>query len=527
MHDVALDQLPELYRSAAVRMAERIAIDRYGLSEDDLMARAGLAAWRCLLERWPQAQRIGIACGPGNNGGDGYVLAEWARASGRQVQVLSLHDAVKPGAAERAAETYLHNGGRAMTFHAEDGLPDADVWVDALFGIGLHRALDGAAADLVRALNRVAAPLLALDVPSGVDADNGHVENVAVRATFTLSFICGKPGLYTGRGRNAAGEVRIERLGLDDSIFDDSSSEGLEPSARLAQAGHLSQWLRPRARDAHKGHFGHVLCIGGDHGYGGAIALCAEAAHRAGAGLVSVATRAEHVAMLLTRRPECMARAIDDIDALRPLLEKADVLAIGPGLGQGEWGLALLEATLSQAKRTATPVVLDADALNMLSRRDPMPLPQAVLTPHPGEAARLLSTTTQEIERDRAQAARRLATRYDATVVLKGAGTLVAASGQAPVVIDAGNPGMASGGMGDALTGAIAAMLAQCVASRSDATGEEGAKKNHAVFTSVVCGTLLHSAAADAAAHEGGECGLLASDLFPYLRRLSNPVGHE
>lgn len=512
MRSADLDALPRLYRSDAVRAIERIAMDRYDLDEDDLMARAGLAAWRLLLDRWPDAQRIGIVCGPGNNGGDGYVLAELARSSGRQVQVLRLGDAVKPGPAARAAEAFRLAGGAIATYRSGDAWPYADVWVDALFGIGLHRALDGVAADCVRALNRDnASPVLALDVPSGVDADTGHHDG-AVRATATLSFICGKPGLYTGRGRTAAGEVAIDRLGLHDEVYDD-----LQPAARVANADALAEWFRPRARDAHKGRYGRVLCVGGDHGYGGALALCAEAAHRAGAGLVSAATRAEHVPTLLTRRPECMARAADDGDALHTLLDDASVVAVGPGLGRGAWGADLLDAALAAAK----PMVIDADALNLLAQRAPRMLGDATITPHPGEAARLLGVDVGEIERDRFRAAQSLAARYGCVVVLKGAGTVVAAPDETPVVVDAGNPGMASGGMGDALTGILAALIAQSAAEPGDAQDAAHRASTHAI---AVCGALLHSAAADAAAREGGERGLLASDLFPYVRRLANPV---
>ena len=400
MHKAAFHDLPKLYRGAAVRAAEQAAMARFGLDEDDLMARAGLSAWRVLLDRWPQAQRIGIVCGPGNNGGDGYVLAELARSSGRHVQVMRLSHDVKPGAATRAADAFLQAGGEAAIFVADDVLPQADVWVDALFGIGLRRSLDGAAADVVAALNRQGSPVLALDVPSGVDADSGHHHGLAVRAHVTLSFIAGKPGMYTGRGRAAAGEVLIDTLGLADHVFDD-----LEPAARIARPDALLLWLKPRERNAHKGHFGSVLCIGGDHGFGGAIALCAEAAHRVGAGLVSAATRAEHVATLLTRRPECMARAVDHVDALQPLLDRASVVAIGPGLGNSEWSAAMLYAALNAAK----PRVLDADALNALARRDALVLGDAVLTPHPGEAARLLGCDVAEVERDRIVSARRLA----------------------------------------------------------------------------------------------------------------------
>ncbi|MFZ2754112.1 MAG: NAD(P)H-hydrate dehydratase [Lysobacteraceae bacterium] len=494
----SLHDLPKLYRSSAARAAEQVAMTRFGLDEDDLMARAGLAAWRLLLDRWPQAQRIGVVCGPGNNGGDGYVLAELARSSGRHVFVLRLGDDVKAGAARRAADAYLQAGGEAATFLDDDGLPQADVWVDALFGIGLHRPLEGGAADLVAALNHQASPVLALDVPSGVDADSGHHHGLAIQAVVTLSFIAGKPGLYTGAGRAVAGEVVIDSLGLADHVFDD-----LEPAARIARPDALPLWLKPRARNAHKGSFGTVLCIGGDHGFGGAVALCAEAAHRVGAGMVGAATRAEHVPVLLARCPETMARAVESAAQLKPLLDRCTVIAIGPGLGRGEWGEALLEAAIAQD----VPMVIDADALNLLSN-SPKTLEMAVLTPHPGEAARLLRTSVAQIEQDRIASAKRLADEYGCVVVCKGAGTVVAAPDEIPVIVDAGNPGMATGGMGDVLTGVIAALIAQGCAN----------------FDAAICGALLHAAAGDAAAHDDGERGLLPSDLFPHLRRLANPT---
>ncbi len=472
---------------------------RFGLDEDDLMARAGLAAWRLLLDRWPQAQRIGVICGPGNNGGDGYVLAELARSSGRHVYVLRLHDQVKPGASARAADAYLQASGQVMTFITGHDLLPFDICVDALFGIGLHRALEGSAAAMVEALNHQASPVLALDVPSGVDADTGFHHGPAVRADVTLSFIAGKPGLYTGRGREAAGEVVIDTLGLADHVFDD-----LEPAARVARPDALQRWSKPRPRTAHKGHFGSVLCIGGDRGFGGAVVLCAEAAHRTGAGMVSAATRPEHVPVILARRPECMARAVDSDAQLKPLLDKATVIAIGPGLGGDGWGETLLHAALARG----LPMVIDADALNLLSKSSKT-LAMAVLTPHPGEAARLLKSTVAVIERDRIASAQRLAERFGCVVVWKGAGSIIAAPGEVPVIIDAGNPGMATGGMGDVLTGVIAAVLAQGVSPH---------------FEAAICGALLHAAAGDAAARDGGERGLLASDLFPHLRRLANPV---
>jgi NAD(P)H-hydrate epimerase len=265
----------------------------------------------------------------------------------------------------------------------------------------------------------------------------------------------------------------------------------------------LPNWLHPRARDSHKGRHGRVLCVGGDHGSGGAILLCAQAAARSGAGWTQVATRAVHVTALLARLPEAMGDAVDDGAALSLRLGRADVIAIGPGLGQGEWGRDLLATALEAGK----PLVLDADALNLLALR-PRPLPAStILTPHPGEAARLLDISTTEVQGDRFHAARALCERHGCVIVLKGAGTIIAAPGRIPRVIDAGNPGMAVAGMGDVLTGVIAALSAQGLAA----------------FDAASCGALLHAAAGDAAARDGGQRGLLPTDLMHWLRRLANP----
>lgn len=267
----------------------------------------------------------------------------------------------------------------------------------------------------------------------------------------------------------------------------------------------LPAWLPPRPRDSHKGANGHVLCIGGDHGSGGAIVLCAQAALRTGAGLASVATRAAHVPALLARQPEAMAHAVESADALAPLFARASIIAIGPGLGQGAWGRAMLAAALAASK----PLVLDADALNLLAAA-PRALPAGtILTPHPGEAARLLDSDIASVQGDRNAAALALLQRYGAVVVLKGAGTIVAAPGRIPRVVAAGNPGMATGGMGDLLTGVIAALRAQGL----DA------------FDAASCGALLHAHAGDLAAREDGMRGLLPSDLLPWLHRCANPRG--
>ncbi len=450
------------------------------------MQRAGQAAWRCLLEHWPQAHRILVLCGPGNNGGDGWVLARHAQESGVAVTVMTVAGlGPRTPLAQEMAASYADAGGCTEAF--VDALPACDVIVDALLGIGGERAPEGDLARLIDAANAAGMPILALDVPSGVDAGSGAVPGIAIRATRTLQFIAPHAGLVTGAACNHVGARQLATLDVPATCF-----EGIAPKAELQPRPKLPR----RPRDSHKGRYGHVLAIGGEHGTGGAIALTAEAALRSGCGLLSVATRATHVPMLLARRPEAMVHAAEGADALVPLLERADALALGPGIGRGRWTRELVDASLAGGK----PCVIDADALHLLAEA-PRALPAAVLTPHPGEAARLLGCDIANVQRDRYQAAARIADRHGCAVVLKGAGTVVAAPGHTSRVIDIGNPGMASGGMGDALTGVIATLLAQGMAP----------------FDAAASGAWLHARAGDRAA-VAGEAGLLASDLIAELR---------
>lgn len=485
-----------LYHNAALRRIEAQAAASLG-DAFVLMQRAGLAAWHAVLAHWPQAQRIGVLCGPVNNGGDGYVLARHAQEAGRDVRVIRLQAHAPRGElAQRAAREYLAAGGRVDDF--DGALAETDLIVDALFGIGLSRALDTDATALIEAVDASTALVLALDTPSGVDADTGHVHGAAIHATHTLQFIAAHVGLATGAALEHVGTCAVATLDLPED-----SLHAAPPAAYALRCDDLRAMLQPRRRNAHKGDAGRVLCIGGDHGKGGAIVLCAEAALRCGAGLVDVGTRPAHVAALLSRLPEAMTHDLDAADVVAGLLAAADVVAIGPGLGMQAWGNALYSAALDCGK----PLVVDADALNRLAlAARPMP-DDAVLTPHPGEAARLLGITTQQVQADRHAAARALSDRYGCVIVLKGAGTIVTSPQHTPYVVMAGNPGMAVGGMGDVLTGSIAALRAQGLSA----------------FEAASCAALLHASAGDAAAREGGERGLLPSDLFAHLRRLSNP----
>ncbi|HFF6188484.1 NAD(P)H-hydrate dehydratase [Stenotrophomonas maltophilia] len=487
--------LADLFDSVAARALDAQASALAADGGWGLMAQAGQAAWQCLLQHWPQVRRIGVVVGAGNNGGDGLVLARHARQAGRVVTVIALPG--KPPStvlAQRAASDFKSDGGIVMEF--DGALPEADIWVDALFGLGFDRAPEGAAQALIAAVNAQEAPVLALDVPSGVDADRGAVPGVAVNAALTLQFIVAHRGLYTGDALDHCGQKALAPLQLPAAAW-----LGASPAAEHWTQARLPALLPPRRANTHKGESGHVLCVGGNHGSGGAIAMAAEAALRAGAGLLSLGTRRDHVGPLLARLPEAMTHALEDGDVLPALLEKARVVAIGPGLGQDEWARAMFAQVLDSDK----PLVVDADALNLLAQ-DPRALPDAILTPHPGEAARLLGCSTADIQADRYRCAQALAERFHAVVVLKGAGSIVTAPGQAPRLIAAGNPGMAVGGMGDLLTGIIASLRAQGLAA----------------FDAAAAGALLHALAGDAAAADGAR-GLLPTDLLVPLRRLANP----
>lgn len=481
----------DLYTVEQVRALDRRAIDVLGIPGFELMRRAAAAAFACLRRHWPDATRVGVYCGPGNNGGDGYLLASLAREAGLSVVVFALPGELH-GDGALARSTFERAGGQVHAWDEAGFLVDVDVHVDALYGTGLTRTLSPAVARLVALIRASRVPVLALDVPSGLDADSGACSGEAVRADVTVTFIAAKRGLYTGQAAEFVGRVELHTLSLPEPLWLDA-----RPDATLM----LAESLPARPRTSHKGTNGHVLAIGGDAGTAGAIRLCGEAALRAGAGLVSVATRASNLTALNAARPELMAHAVDGPQALEPLLDRATVLAAGPGLGRSAWAHALWLTALDSAK----PLVLDADGLNLLATEPRQFTHPAVLTPHPGEAARLLGTDVARIEADRFAAVRRIADTYGAVVVLKGAGSLVASPEGRVAVCPWGNPGMATGGMGDLLTGVIAALLAQ------------GCDAWHAACL----GVGLHARAGDLAA-EQGERGLLASDLLAPLQRLSN-----
>lgn len=486
-----------LYTAEQVRYLDRLAMQHIGITGYELMQRAGCAALAVLQERWPKARRIAVVAGPGNNGGDGYVLARYARDAGMAVDLYALVPVERlAGDAARAAHDFIAAGGIPLEGAGLD-LQRYEVLVDGVFGTGLTRPPEGAGLEAVRALNAAGKPVLALDLPSGLAADTGAVPGEAVRAAVTVSFIGLKRGLYTGNGPDHCGEIRHAGLGTPELVY-----RHVQASALLVRE--FRGCLPPRPRSAHKGSHGHVLVVGGNAGYSGAARLAGEAALRVGAGLVSIATHPGHAAFLNLARPELMVRAAHGPADLQPLLERASVIALGPGLGQDDWACRLWECALA----SGLPLVLDADGLNLLGRL-PRQRGDWVLTPHPGEAGRLLGRSTAEVQADRFAAVAALRDRYGGVVVLKGAGTLILGADGPPALCALGNPGLASGGTGDVLTGVIAGLLAQGLQAAAAAR----------------YGVALHAAAADRAA-AAGERGLLAGDLMDYLRLLVNLDAH-
>jgi NAD(P)H-hydrate epimerase len=482
-----MQKLPiTLYRTAQVRELDRIAIQERGISGFELMSRAGYEVFQCLRNKWPNTRSIAVFCGAGNNAGDGYIVAGLALEAGLKVSVYSLANPENSkGDALTAYQNYKEAKGAIIPFQGDE-LIDEDVIVDALLGTGLDRPVTGLYAVAIQVINQAPGYVVAVDSPSGLNADTGNVLGCAVKADCTVTFIALKQGLFTGQAADYCGEISYASLAVPVSVF----QEVIASAVRVVKTS-----LPRRDRCAHKGHYGHVLIVGGDFGYSGAARLAGEAALRVGTGLVSIATRAEHAGLMNLSRPELMCHGVESAKQLVGLLEKATVLVIGPGLGQSDWAKELFMATITAQKL----LIIDADGLNLLSR-SPVKNPDWILTPHPGEAARLLNCSTTEIQQDRFVAVSAIQAKYGGIAVLKGAGTLIASENDC-AVSGTGNPGMASGGMGDVLAGVIAGLLAQGLSLKNAAQQ----------------GVYNHGLAADLAAEKAGERGLLASDLMPYL----------
>ncbi len=487
--------LSTLYSTEQVRELDQIAINNQGIPGFTLMQRAGQATFNAMLDSYPESTSVCVLCGTGNNGGDGYVIATLAIKAGLKTTLIQLGDIHSiQGDALLAKDAFIKAGGAPLTFDKD--LLTADIIVDAILGTGLTRNVKNEWLDIFKAVNQSPAKKIAVDMPSGLCSDTGTILGACIKADKTVTYIGLKCGLFTGQAREQVGQLIFNDLDVPTSVYKQLSTQS---NRYLIPKTIIHDNVLPRPRCSHKGDFGSVLLIGGDVGMSGAIRLAAEACLRSGAGLVHVATHPSHARYINATRPEIMVQGIERPQALDKLLSKVNTIVLGPGLGKSTWGRNLFAHIIT----TQQPLVMDADALNILSE-NPIKKDNWILTPHPKEASRLLNTTTHKVESDRYAAVEKMSHKYGGACILKGAGSLIN-NGTETFVCTAGNPGMSSGGMGDVLSGIIGALIAQ------------GLKLSDAAIT----GVELHAQAADLAA-KNGEIGMLASDLFPHLRALLN-----
>lgn len=489
MHDV-------LFLSPSLRRLEAAC------ASVPLMLRAGTAA--AALAHHLQSDDsvpVLVLAGPGNNGGDAFVAARLLRAQGRRVQLVAPDgpEHPLPADAQAARAEFLASGGSIAS-----EIPDCAAWgliIDGLFGIGLKRAPAGHHAACITTMNRLAqrdnCPLLALDCPSGLDADSGQAARPTVQATHTLCFIGLHPGLYTNDGPDYSGDIQLAPLDLP-------QDETIQPDGHLLQRETFAAHLRPRRRNSHKGSYGSVGVLGGSRAMAGAAFLSARAALMLGAGRVYLGLLDADAPSVHLLQPELMLRRPDQL-----LTADLHALACGPGLGQSS------EATdhLEQALKSPLPLVLDADALNLLAHDGRLQgnlynrIAPALLTPHPAEAARLLGSSTRDVQADRIGAAQEIARNFACPVALKGCGTVIASPEGAWWINTSGNPGLASAGMGDVLTGLCLALLGQ----------------SWPPLAALLAAVHLHGAATDALVADGsGPAGLTASEVILRARTLFN-----
>ena len=476
----------KLYPASVIKEIDRQYSEDYGISGFQLMKLAARRVVEVILARYRDTKRAQIFCGSGNNAGDGLLIAAGLADRGWVVQVALVGDVEKFSEDARQALLVCQNS--QAVFEPFEGLVmSGAILVDALLGLGIRGEIRPRYRSAMMAMNAANNPVVAVDLPSGLQPDSGEVDAVCIMASITVTFLALKIGLYSQDGPDYAGEVILADLGLPGAVLTAQDAKAL----RVLDA----PTLRARKKTAHKGHFGHLLVIGGNTGFGGACLLASEAALRSGAGLVSVVSRAGHRSGFLARCPEVMFRAATDTADITDLLDRVQAVVLGPGLGQDQWAQNLYRQVMAAGK----PLVLDADALNLLAQ-SPIPLGDCIITPHPLEATRLLGR--DKVEPDRLAVLRQLRAQYGSVVVLKGAATLVLSDTGIAINLS-GGPAMATAGMGDVLSGVVGALLAQ------------GQPLNRAAEL----GVAHHGRAGLMATSQQGEVGLLARDVVTQVGR--------
>ena len=499
----------KLYTARETRKIDNLAIKQKNISGYSLMQMAAEFSLDIILRELNPVEELIIFCSKGKNSGDGFLLGAYAKEFGLKVTVVMSNSPKDlKGVTRKAFHEMKESNVKVISSKSlkNHRISKNAVLVDALLGTGLKGSLRKNIKDSILVLNQLGMkiPVVSLDIPSGVNPDTGNAEDAYVLADITTSFVAKKRGCFTSHGKKASGEVFYSDLDIPKKLFSEVPS-----TSSIINYENSMRRVIYREEDVHKGNFGHVVVVGGDRGFGGAGILCSKAAVYSGSGLTSLVTRPEHVSASLVSCPEVMVKGVNSGQDLEEHLLKPDVIAIGPGLGQTAWSEQMVQRVFWEAEKRDVPVIMDADALNLLTQlKLSSKLPKnLILTPHPGEAARLLNTNVSNVESDRFGSAAKLQKKFNATVVLKGSGSIVCYKGnggQKWGLCNSGNPGMATGGMGDVLTGIIAGILAQGLSLKDAAEA----------------GVDLHSKAADLASLETGEVGLTPSDVISELRSL-------
>ncbi len=461
------------------------------------MTRAGQFVFDCIQQGFPTAKHLAIFCGSGNNGGDGYVVAGLAKQSGLDLVVYAAKPPLTDDA-KKAHDFALEQGCQIFDLEPDtelsNELTSTDLIVDALLGTGVDRPITGFLLELVSTINSTSVPVVCCDVPTGLNSDTGCVMGCCVRADTTTTFIALKAGMFTADGKEFCGQIKFTDLDIESSAY-----KSRKTAARLLTQTSLKPMLIERHENAHKGTTGYVGVIGGAPGMIGAVLMAGKAAYRTGAGRVKVITHEQHASQLALNYPELLTQSTHN----ESQLEQFQALALGPGLGQTQWARSLY----SQVMQSELPLVIDADGLNLLAQ-EKQKRQNWILTPHPGEAARLLACSGSDVQANRYAAAKAIVDQYGGICVLKGSGTLIASEQWSIRVCSAGNSGQATAGMGDVLTGCIVGLMAQ----------------GYGLFEAACLGVWLHASAADKLAAKRGKIGMIATDLFDQIQVIHNQL---
>ncbi|MBS1717306.1 MAG: NAD(P)H-hydrate dehydratase [Armatimonadetes bacterium] len=486
------------------RSVDRRSSEDFGLPASVLMERAGFAVFEAVTKMLPSGGKIAVLCGRGNNGGDGFVVARLAVQAGYQVECLVAatekdlrEDALNQYKVARATGVHPIFADNPRWTRKIDCLGGHDLLVDALLGIGAVSQVHGTVREAIQAINRSGVPVVAVDVPSGIDCNTGEELGESVWALRTVTFGFPKPFLFEGIGLEHSGYWTVADIGYPAALLNEVTE------SRLIDEDWVASLLPERLKSAHKGDSGHVLIVAGSRWMRGAVTLAAKGALRAGAGLVTVASIPSVLDAVAAQLPEVLLLPLpEDNGVISPMAvhdlleyqERVDSALFGPGLTHDKPVLDLLKATWREWRR---PCVIDADALNSVSHGVTLPPVECILTPHPGEMSRLLNSSIAEIQADRFRAVDSAVSEYGQCVLLKGPHTIVGEPGQPMMVNCTGNPGMASGGFGDVLSGMAATLLAQQLPS----------------YYAASCAVYWHGLAGDICACKVGGVGYLASDL--------------